>query len=60
MKLAEAIELLELELPEYLSNPETDLMDAIKLLIEAGKRCEAYKKAHIGLHYEPLPGETED
>ena len=32
--------------------------DAVKLSIEALKRVKAYKEAHVGLHYEPMPGET--
>lgn len=36
----------------------TDKRVAIELGIEALKRCKAYKAAHIGLHYEPMPGET--
>jgi len=59
MKLEVAIEIgikLEQTLAPTMSAGGTD---AIKLLIEAGKRVLAYKKAHIGLHYEPMPSETE-
>ena len=33
---------------------------AFKLGIEALKRVKLYKEAHIGLHYTPMPGETEE
>ena len=35
-------------------------LKAIQLGIEALKRVKDYKEAHIGLHYEPMSGETED
>ncbi len=35
-------------------------IEAIRLGIEALKRVKRYKELHVGLHYEPLPGETEE
>lgn len=58
MNLKKAIEILELELPEYLSNPDTDLMHAIKLGNEALKVLEANRDPESPLYIGLLPGET--
>ena len=58
MKPEKAIEILETELPAYLSNPETDLMKAIKLGQEALKEVERLRRVE---EFDPtimLPGET--
>ena len=39
--------------------PEDKWIASCNLGIEALKRVRDYKKAHIGLHYTPMPGETE-
>lgn len=59
MTIDEAIEILELELPEYLSNPATDLMHAIKLSHEALKRLENWRSGKVLNPDFMLPGETE-
>ena len=60
MTIDEAIEILK----DYLRGDEPDnapdLPASIRLGIEALKRVKAYKEAHVGLHYEPMPGETKD
>ena len=60
MKIPKAIEILELELPEYLSNPQTDLMHAIKLGREALERVGEMRSWPNHIAKEPLPGETKD
>lgn len=37
-----------------------DEHDAIKLLIEAGKRVKWHKEQHLPGYYELLPGETKE
>lgn len=59
MKLEEALE----NRIAYLKNGKipksTDDYNATLLSIEAMKRVSDYKKFHVGLHYTPMPGETE-
>ena len=60
MTIDEAIKLNE-ELKSLL--PEVGFnkyVACIRLGIQALKRVRDYKKAHIGLHYTPMPGETEE
>lgn len=58
MKLSKAIETVKTELPLYLSNPETDLMQAIKLLLEAGKEIKCLRRDGVLDEEHLLPGET--
>ena len=48
----------------YLKNGKipksSDDYNATLLSIEALKRCSDYKKAHIGMRYIPMLGETEE
>ena len=60
METKEAIKLLQKDLDNPGSVDILDLNKAQKLGIKALKRCKAYKEAHIGLHYTPMPGETEE
>ena len=60
MKLPKAIEILEHELPLYLSNPETDLMHAIKLGKEAIERVLLHRTDRRYPFNTLLPSETED
>lgn len=60
MTLEKAIEILEEEIAGMVKAGGGDWDDAILLGIEALKRVRDYKKAHIGLHYTPMPGETEE
>lgn len=60
MTLKEAIEIQLAELQDHHEAMEPDYLDAIKLLVEAGKEVLAHRN-----HCEPdfvllLPGETED
>ena len=59
MELEKAIEILEHKVNQNVFQVDPDALDALKLGIEALKRVKAYKEAHVGLHYEPMPGETE-
>jgi hypothetical protein len=60
MKIDEAIKYLDDYMNERV-DPDWDvLVDAMGLGIEALKRVRDYKKAHIGLHYTPMSGETEE
>ena len=61
MNLDKAIKLLHsLQGETPISRPSFPMQQAIQLGIEALKRVRDYKKAHIGLHYTPMLGETED
>lgn len=60
MKLEKAIEILSDSANRGITTFNQDYKDAQRLGIEALKRVQAYKKAHASLHYEPMPGETED
>ena len=39
--------------------PDTETKDALKLLIEAGKRIETARMGGVLEYINPLPGETE-
>ena len=57
----EAIEVLRLTCQGEPYPGKHKIEDALRLGIEALKRVRDYKEAHIlGLHYTPMPGETED
>lgn len=60
MKLEKAIEIVSQETKTYklLRNP--DLTDALKLLIEAGKRIKLGRKGVQRFAHTLLPGETRD
>lgn len=60
MKLTKAIEILETEVHLAERQPETGIYDALKLLIEAGKRLEYCRSGEYNPPFELLPGETED
>ncbi len=60
MKLAKAIEILDLALKDEPPVSETDLIAAAKLLIEAGKRVNAHRNSSLQDAHILLPGETED
>ncbi len=60
MIIQKAIEILQNILTYVKPGDPPEEHDAIKLGIEALKRVRDYKKAHIGLHYTPMPGETEE
>lgn len=60
MTIDEAIKILTFLRPCVAFMGAQDGEDALDLAIEALKRVKAYKEAHIGLHYEPMPGETEE
>lgn len=60
MTLKEAIERAEIMVTNRENRGYHQETGALKLLIGAGKRCLRYKAFHIGLKYEPLPGETKD
>jgi len=58
MTLEEAIEINQDIKRDFPPKLFKDKKDALQLGIEALKRVKAYKEAHIGLHYEPMLGET--
>jgi len=60
MRIDEAIKLLKT--PDWERDWGTDpkIQEAARLGKEALERVLAYKKAHRGLHYTPLPSETEE
>jgi len=61
MTLSEAIEFLNALTEGFPVNDVEKYYRAMELGSEALKRCKAYKEAHkAGLHYVPLPGETEE
>jgi len=60
LTLDEAIRNLTLFLQNKWQGSAKELDAAIKLGIEALKRCRDYRRFHIGLHYTPMPGETEE
>ena len=61
MKLEKAREILEKEEEDTFMGSEKDWKAAVKLGYGALERVIDYKKAHIcGMHYTPLPGETEE
>ena len=59
MTIDEAIELLGCASQGFPVVKTEPYYKAMELGVEALKRCKAYKKAHIGLHYTPMLGETE-
>ena len=59
MNLQKAIEIQEVELKTAELQTDPDFYNALKLLIEAGKRTIA-RREELSWKYEPLlPGETE-
>ncbi len=60
MKLDKAIEILELNANEAGKQMPQDTLEAVLLLIEAGKECERARNGNPMLDGELLPGETED
>ena len=60
MTIDEAIKRLEVFKKDVSECAPELLDDAIQLGIEALKRVLSYKKAHIGLHYIPMLGETKE
>ena len=57
MTIDKAIEILKgTPGPEFVLQGK-QAWEACQLGIEALKRVKAYKEAHVGLHYTPLPGE---
>ncbi len=60
MRIDEAIEIEETYLKGEEAVDHFEHFIAEKLALEALKRVRDYKKAHIGLHYTPMPGETEE
>lgn len=60
MNLEKAIEILEKERKDHHSFTTDVIGQAERLGIEALKRVRDYKKAHIAMHYTPMPGETEE
>jgi len=60
MTLNEAIKTNKDTRAFHLLRKEHNAATAIGLGIEALKRVKRYKELHVGLHYEPLLGETEE
>lgn len=60
MKIEKAIDIIEHELPLYLSNPQTPLMHAITLAVEALKVIKNLRQTPIYFSKALLPGETKD
>lgn len=60
MTIDEAIDILERRQDNTPQIGWERTRKANQMGIAALKRCKAYKEAHVGLHYEPLPGETEE
>ncbi|MBA7671812.1 hypothetical protein ES703_79975 [subsurface metagenome] len=58
MTLEKAIKILELNTQQRSPSMPPNVLDALKLGTEALKRVKLYKEAHVGLHYEPMPGES--
>jgi len=60
MKIDKAIEIVtDLTYYSYTGNPQDEL-DALKLLIEAGKRLNELRTPSSGDPHLPLPGETKE
>ncbi|GAI93433.1 unnamed protein product [marine sediment metagenome] len=60
MTLQKAIEQGTLFKNGYKSRTDPDLLDAVKLLIEAGKLIKTDRELHLYPAWKLLPGETED
>lgn len=60
MKLGKAIVLQTNLCESSILDPLPVYREALKLLIEAGKRVLWHKERHEAGYYELLPGETED
>lgn len=58
MKIGKAIEILADYKMESAFEATTDFEDALKLGIEAMKRCQVARKAECIVEYGPLLGET--
>lgn len=59
MTLDEAIDNLSSATTRYPHILDDDALEAMKLGIEALKRCQELKKYTVQANYMPLPGETE-
>lgn len=60
MNITKAIEILHQDLGADVYDTYPDLYQAQRLGIEALKRIRDIRKTHIGLHYTPMQGETEE
>jgi len=60
MKLPKAIEIGELNIKEVGRKMSPDTLDALKLLVEAGKREMEHRELDIDTRFGLLPGETEE
>jgi len=60
MNLPKAIEIADQYIRDEEPHDLDDLIDALKLLIEAGKRVKWHKEQHLRGYYKPLPGETDE
>ena len=60
LKLQEAIKIMESELPNAMPNNPPRRLDALKLLIEAGKREQANRDNPAFVIVGALPGEPEE
>ena len=60
MTVVEAIRDLKKRIDGKFNPTCLDTYGDMKLGIEALKRVQEYKRLHIGLHYTPMPGETEE
>jgi len=58
MELKKAIEIATAHRELTFVDKNPDLKDAIKLLVEAGKRVAAQRQRTLGITQPPLPGET--
>lgn len=59
MKIEKAIEILTDRSKNITTTHHEDLIDALKLGIEALKRCQVSRKAECIVEYGPLLGETD-
>jgi len=60
MKLEKAKEILDLNVSQRSPKMPPDVLDALKLGVEALNRCQELRKYTPPDTYMPLPGETED
>jgi len=60
MKLPKAVEIGELNIKEAGKKMPPDTLDALKLLVEAGKREIEHRELDIDTRFGLLPGETEE
>ena len=58
IKLSKAIEILNTHQCDMPRDKVPDLIDAIKLGIEALKRLQEHRTEHIDITFRALPGET--